>query len=98
MRKINRRTVLAGAGAVPALPAMQTACPGPMVVDVGDTGAPAQAALDGNKADAISFGRPYRFNPNLVERQRRGIALVPDDMKSWHTQGVEGYRGRVAAE
>jgi 2,4-dienoyl-CoA reductase-like NADH-dependent reductase (Old Yellow Enzyme family) len=51
----------------------------------------AQAALDAGAADAISFGRPFISNPDLVERLASGLPLAPDDQASWYSQGAEGY-------
>ena len=53
--------------------------------------ASAQAALDAGEADAITFGRPFLANPDLVERLRRDAPLNPDVMATWYSQGPEGY-------
>ncbi|MEP7348449.1 MAG: alkene reductase [Sphingorhabdus sp.] len=42
-------------------------------------------------ADAISFGRPFISNPDLVERLRTGADLMPDNFKTWYSSGPEGY-------
>lgn len=42
-------------------------------------------------ADAISFGRPYISNPDLVERLRDGAEIAPDNFKTWYSPGPEGY-------
>ena len=42
-------------------------------------------------ADAISFGRPYISNPDLVERLRSGAELNPDNFKTWYAPAAEGY-------
>ena len=42
-------------------------------------------------ADAISFGRPYISNPDLVERLRSGAELTPDNFKTWYAPAAEGY-------
>ncbi len=42
-------------------------------------------------ADAISFGRPYISNPDLVERLRDNAELTPDNFKTWYSPGPEGY-------
>ena len=51
----------------------------------------AKAALAAGAADAISFGRPFISNPDLVERLRTGAPLAPDDMATWYSQGPQGY-------
>lgn len=40
---------------------------------------------------AVSFGRPYIANPDLVERFRVGAALADFNMGTLYTGGVEGY-------
>jgi N-ethylmaleimide reductase len=42
-------------------------------------------------ADAISFGRPFISNPDLVERLRDRAELTPDNFKTWYSPGAEGY-------
>jgi N-ethylmaleimide reductase len=51
----------------------------------------ADADLASGLADAISFGRPYISNPDLVERLQSGGALAPDNFKTWYSPGPEGY-------
>ncbi len=50
----------------------------------------AQAVSDG-QADAIAFGRPFIANPDLPHRIAQGIALTPDVMATWYSQGEAGY-------
>jgi N-ethylmaleimide reductase len=47
--------------------------------------------LESGLADAISYGRPFISNPDLVTRLRRGIAFAPGDFKTWYSAGPEGY-------
>jgi 2,4-dienoyl-CoA reductase-like NADH-dependent reductase (Old Yellow Enzyme family) len=51
----------------------------------------AQADLASGLADAISFGRPYISNPDLVARLRNGAEIAPDNFKTWYSPGPEGY-------
>ncbi len=51
----------------------------------------AQAAIDSGVADAIAFGRTFLANPDLPERLRTSAPLNQDDMKTWYSQGPEGY-------
>jgi 2,4-dienoyl-CoA reductase-like NADH-dependent reductase (Old Yellow Enzyme family) len=51
----------------------------------------AQEAVASGLADAISFGRPFIANPDLVARLRTGAPLADDDMATWYSQGSEGY-------
>ncbi len=49
-------------------------------------------------ADAISFGRPFISNPDLVERLAGKAELAPDDRSLWYSQGPEGYIDYPALE
>jgi 2,4-dienoyl-CoA reductase-like NADH-dependent reductase (Old Yellow Enzyme family) len=51
----------------------------------------AQADIASGLADAISFGRPFISNPDLVERLRRNAEIAPDDFRTWYSEGPEGY-------
>jgi N-ethylmaleimide reductase len=51
----------------------------------------ADADLASGLADAISFGRPYISNPDLVERLQSGADLTQDNFKTWYSPGPEGY-------
>lgn len=64
---------------------------GPLVLNQDYTAETAQADLDSGVADAISFGRPFISNPDLVERLRTGAPLAPDVMAQWYSPGPEGY-------
>ena len=54
--------------------------------------------VQAGEADAIAFGRPFISNPDLVERFRTGAPLAEDDMKTWYSQGPEGYVDYPALE
>jgi 2,4-dienoyl-CoA reductase-like NADH-dependent reductase (Old Yellow Enzyme family) len=64
---------------------------GPLVLNQEYTKELADADLASGLADAISFGRPYISNPDLVERLRIGAALTPDNFKTWYSPAAEGY-------
>lgn len=54
----------------------------------------AQTAADfiaGNQADAISFGRPYIANPDLVERMQRGLPLAEANFDYAYVGDRRGY-------
>ncbi|WP_026942018.1 alkene reductase [Hellea balneolensis] len=48
-------------------------------------------ALMQGQADAISFGRHYVANPDLVEKFREGRELAKPDYKTLYTPGPKGY-------
>lgn len=64
---------------------------GPLVLNQDYDLERAEADLSSGLADAISFGRPFISNPDLVERLRSRAPLTPDNMATWYSQGPEGY-------
>jgi 2,4-dienoyl-CoA reductase-like NADH-dependent reductase (Old Yellow Enzyme family) len=79
-------------------PEIRKAFHGPLMLNQDFDLLSAQAALASGVADAVSFGRPFIANPDLVERLRTGAPLAPDDMATWYSQGPEGYVDYPAAE
>jgi N-ethylmaleimide reductase len=51
----------------------------------------AQAAVVSGEVTAVSFGRHFIGNPDLVERWQNGVALSRFDMSTLYTPGAEGY-------
>jgi len=51
----------------------------------------AEREMAAGVADAISFGRTYIANPDLVERFKANVELNADDMRTWYGRGPEGY-------
>lgn len=64
---------------------------GPLVLNQEYNAQTAADDLTSGLADAISFGRPFISNPDLPRRLREGIALTPDNYKTWYSPGLEGY-------
>ncbi len=65
---------------------------GPLILNSDYDKARAQADLDSGLADAISFGRPFMANPDLVERLREDAPLTPPQpMPTWYGPGEAGY-------
>lgn len=85
---------------VPRLsPAIRGVFDGPLVVNSDYvTREAAQAVLDAGTADAVAFGRTFLANPDLPERLRSGAPLNASDMKTWFSQGPEGYTDYPAQE
>jgi 2,4-dienoyl-CoA reductase-like NADH-dependent reductase (Old Yellow Enzyme family) len=75
----------------PVHPQIRRAFAGPLVLNSDYDFARGQAALDAGEADAITFGRTFLANPDLVARFRAGAPLNPDDMATWYSQGPQGY-------
>lgn len=72
-------------------PAIRSAFRGPLILNSDYTLERAEADLASGIADAISFGRAFIANPDLVERIRTGAPWAADNMKTWYSPGPEGY-------
>ena len=72
-------------------PAIRQVFHQPLVLNSDLTAESGQALLDAGAADAVSFGRPWIANPDLVERFRTGAELAVPPMATWYSQGPEGY-------
>ena len=84
---------------VPKLsPQIRDAFAGVLVLNSDYTREQADADLAAGKANAIAFGRPFIANPDLPERFRQNAPLAADNMKTWYSQGPEGYIDYPALE
>ena len=81
----------------PIAPTIRKTFAGPLVLNSDYTSERAQAALDADEADAITFGRPFLANPDLPHRFSENIPLTEDDMPTWYSQGAKGYTDYPAA-
>lgn len=72
-------------------PAIRKVFKGPLILNSDYDAASAEADIANGIADAISFGRPFISNPDLVERIRTRDPWTTDDMKTWYSPGAEGY-------
>ena len=64
---------------------------GPIIANNNLTGESAAALLESGRAEAVSFGRPYIANPDLVARLRSGAALAKPDYSVLYTGEDRGY-------
>ena len=62
-----------------------------LVLNDGFDGESARAALEADEGVAVSFGRHFIGNPDLVQRLRRGQPLAGFDRKTLYTAGPSGY-------
>ena len=58
----------------------------------------ASAAVAAGGLTAVSFGRHFVANPDLVERWEGGVALADFDLASLYTPGARGYSDYPSAE
>lgn len=79
-------------------PEIRKAFTGPLVLNQEYDREAADADLASGLADAISFGRKYIGNPDLVERLHEDAELAPDNYKTWYSPGPEGYTDYPALE
>lgn len=82
----------------PVAPAIRKVFPAPLVLNSDFTLDTAEAALAEERADAISFGRPFIANPDLPARLLAKAPLEKDVQATWYSQGPEGYLDYPALE
>lgn len=88
-----------GSSEVPKLsPLIRQAFTRPLVLNQDYSLAGAQGDLDSGLADAISWGRLFIANPDLVERFRRDAPLNTPNPKTFYRPGPEGYVDYPALE
>ncbi|GAN67542.1 alkene reductase [Acetobacter orleanensis] len=63
----------------------------PLILNQDYTREDALAAVETGIADAISFGRNFIANPDLVYRLENDLPLNQDIVKTWYSQGQAGY-------
>ena len=64
---------------------------GPLILNESIDFAEGQMMIGEGIADAVSFGRPFISNPDLVRRLRDGAPLAPFDVKTLYSPGPAGY-------
>jgi 2,4-dienoyl-CoA reductase-like NADH-dependent reductase (Old Yellow Enzyme family) len=70
---------------------MRNVYSGKIILNSDYVGTSAQDKLAEGLADAISFGRPFIANPDLVGRIRSGAPLEQADVATFYSRGPEGY-------
>jgi 2,4-dienoyl-CoA reductase-like NADH-dependent reductase (Old Yellow Enzyme family) len=75
----------------PVAPLIRKAFKGALVLNSDYDFARGEAALASGAADAITYGRKFLANPDLPRRFAEKLELNPDDMKTWYSQGPDGY-------
>jgi N-ethylmaleimide reductase len=64
---------------------------GAIIANNNLTAESAQALLDAGRAEAVSFGRPFIANPDLVARMKAGAPLAKPDYSLLYTGEERGY-------
>jgi 2,4-dienoyl-CoA reductase-like NADH-dependent reductase (Old Yellow Enzyme family) len=72
-------------------PHMREAFDGPVIVNEGFDFASACKVIEQGQAQAVSFGKAFIANPDLVERFNQGAELNPLDASTLYTDGPQGY-------
>ena len=75
----------------PVAPLIRKAFKNALVLNSDYDLARGQAAVASGVADAITYGRKFLANPDLPRRFAEKLELNADDMKTWYSQGPEGY-------
>jgi N-ethylmaleimide reductase len=75
----------------PVAPLIRKVFKAPLVLNSDYDFAKGQAALASGVADAITYGRKFISNPDLPRRFAENLELSVDDMKTWYSQGPDGY-------
>ncbi|MBB3955455.1 alkene reductase [Novosphingobium sediminicola] len=71
---------------------LKTIFKGPVVDNADYTAQSGAAALEKGEADAISYGRPFITNPDLVDRIAHGHPWTEGgDPSAWYGNSAEGY-------
>jgi 2,4-dienoyl-CoA reductase-like NADH-dependent reductase (Old Yellow Enzyme family) len=91
LREAHRPTAGGSIPTEPVSPAMRPLYSGKIALNGDYDGPSARARLAEGIADAISFGRPFISNPDLVERFKAGAPLAPADTGTFYGGGPSGY-------
>ena len=91
LREAHRPTSAGAVPTAPVSPTMRALYLGAIAVNSDYDGPSAHARMAEGIVDAISFGRPFIANPDLVERVRAGAPLNPGDEATYYSGGAAGY-------
>jgi 2,4-dienoyl-CoA reductase-like NADH-dependent reductase (Old Yellow Enzyme family) len=91
LREAHKPTSAGAIPTEPVSPAMRPVYSGKIALNSDYDGPSARARMAEGIADAISFGRPFISNPDLVERIRSGTALAKGEEGTFYSGGARGY-------
>jgi N-ethylmaleimide reductase len=79
------------AGGVDVVALAQQHFGGALVVNDNNNAQSGGEPVSTGVAEAVSFGRGFIGNPDLVRRMREGLPLAPFDVKTLYSAGPQGY-------
>ena len=91
VREAHRPTLQGSVPTAPVTPAMRPLYSGKILLNSDYDGPSARARMAEGIADAISFGRPFISNPDLVQRVSAGAPFNPGDFATFYSGGAAGY-------
>jgi len=62
-----------------------------LIANFGFDKASANAAIENNRADLVSFGKPFIGNPDLVRRLKEDLPLNGSNPETYYQGGQQGY-------
>jgi 2,4-dienoyl-CoA reductase-like NADH-dependent reductase (Old Yellow Enzyme family) len=91
LREAHRPTSAGAIPTAPVSPAMRPLYSGKILLNSDYDGPSAKARVAEGIADAISFGRPFIANPDLVDRIAVGAPLAAGDGATFYSGEANGY-------
>ena len=91
LREAHKPTSAGSIPSEPVSPAMRPIYSGKIALNSDYDGPSARARMAEGIADAISFGRPFISNPDLVDRISSGACLADGDSSTFYSGGPNGY-------
>ena len=91
LREAHRPTLQGSIPTAPVSPAMRPCYSGKILLNSDYDGPSARARMAEGIADAISIGRPFISNPDLVRRIATGAPLAPGDISTFYSGDARGY-------
>nr|WP_294851724.1 alkene reductase [uncultured Sphingomonas sp.] len=91
LREPGAHSTFGATDELPASPLIRNVYSGKLVLNSDHGLQSGQALLNEGRADAISFGRTFLSNPDLVTRFRENAPLNDWNVGTFYSQGPEGY-------
>ena len=98
LREPDKPTSAGSIPTAPVSPAMRAHYSGRIVINSDQDWTDARARIAAGHADAVSIGRLFIANPDLVHRISTGAGLNPGDPKTFYSGGEQGYTDYPALE